>query len=147
MRRLFVSFYAVLLVFTYVSCKAQKTCGSLIKWGELEADFFVQRLGIQDTLKTQGNTIVFIMNTCKGSGSFKVYNNLGELIIAGQYIDSPITFKERVLSEDIETGLVTSSIDKYYEGLPDGVWKYYKDNKLKTRGVWQKGDLIELESY
>jgi hypothetical protein len=87
-----------------------------------------------------GDSIDLDILNCKGEMKFKVFDKNGGLKSEGHYMNSLDTLKRNIglLNEE---GVVTIVVEKYFEPLPDGEWKYYNPatGKLIKTENWVRG--------
>lgn len=81
---------------------------------------------------------------CKGRMSFKVFDSKGKLTLEGFYINSLDTLRKYSIGKSAIDGSKKVEVINYFQPLPDGVWRYYKEGKI-IKTIQYKGGLINKE--
>jgi hypothetical protein len=79
----------------------------------------------------------------KGALTFQIFNNKGELVRTGAYVDALAVFNYYILLYKV-SGEGTMKVKQCYQPLPDGTWLTFSKNKIINTRRFRKGvEIIE----
>jgi len=136
--RLTTTLIAVLFLLTGGHLIGQVGCEYPIKWTELDLTIYPDTVPYIDSIKSDSGVVVIEVVDCMGEGSFKYFNENGELKVEGSFLNSLGLLGHHAYYMDVIEWKPLTTLRQYYEGLPDGTWVFFKEDE-EIRVEYDKG--------